>query len=122
MMCAPGTDPFERWFRGSVDRVPALGASGAVSGIVTCEIVLAPFGIVNLYGVFPIYAWMLGAAYLYTEISGLYGVSCYCHPYPAPSKVCQIPNLLTQLYVSVYTNYLGVTVNGLCQLSLRHYL
>lgn len=54
---------------------PALGASGAVNGIVTFDILMFPWSQVLIYGIVPMPAILLGGLYLCYDVSGALGVS-----------------------------------------------
>lgn len=51
----------------------ALGASAAVNAIVVVDILLAPTRTVLLYGILPMPAALLGALWLYQDVSGTLG-------------------------------------------------
>ena len=53
----------------------ALGASGAVSSIVVCQILLAPRATVLLYGVLPLPAWLMGVGWIGLDVMGAAQVS-----------------------------------------------
>ena len=48
----------------------ALGASGAVSSTVVCQILLAPRATVLLYGILPLPAWLMGVGWIGLDVMG----------------------------------------------------
>ena len=69
-----GRDPFDRYYAAKSEATPALGSSGAVSSIVIFDILMAPTATVLIYGIFPVHAWILGGLFLYSDLSGAFGV------------------------------------------------